>query len=135
MKLLHYSLVSVCAFMLNIANANVMSAHLNQNSKKVDVVLKVGDMLSIKYDLRRTPIFRSSEWWSYALRCVTSDSSTFEYNLKEETKSVYLPALFSNYDDQQAVGLNIDEQGVVKIKNVSNEDTYITCELYNKFGN
>ena len=134
MKILNYCLVSVFVCMFNITHADILAANLSQDNKKISVELNRGDLLSVKYKLNRLPILRNSEWWSYAVWCTASDSSTLEYPLREEIKETTLPALLSNDDDQQKVGFNMDNSGVFKIKNQSQGKLYITCGLYNKFG-
>lgn len=133
MKKIIYLFASLC-ILSNHASANITATNLSQDQKTVSATLNEGDVLSVQYNLERRPVWRNSEWWYYALRCTTSDSSTLSYTLHDAEKSTSLPALFSNDGDQQIVGLNMDERGVFKIKNNSHEKIYVNCTLYNKFG-
>jgi hypothetical protein len=134
MKIQGYCLTAMCFFILNTVEAADLSVNLSQNNKKIDVELKGDDVLSVNYDLSRKPIFRYHEWFSYVLRCDASNQSVLEYHLNEQTKYTTLPAILSNDNDQQKIGLNMDESGIFKIKNNSHKKIHINCELFNKFG-
>lgn len=134
MKILKYSLICACVFTLNTTSAATVAANLSQANKSLSVALNQGDSLSVGYDLKRTPIYRYSEWYSYAVWCTTDGASTLEYYTNDKTAETKFPALLSNNSDQQEIGLQISERGVFKIRNNSQGKLYVHCTLYNKFG-
>ena len=135
MKILKIALTCLAAGVINTASAATLAENLSYQHRSFDIELKQGDVLSVQYKLLRHPILRSAEWYYYALYCSTSVSSEMEYSSHGQLNTERLPVLLSYQGDGQTVGLDMDENGVFRIKNISNEPEYIHCTLGNKFGN
>jgi hypothetical protein len=137
MKFLYTGILLTSLFTINVAQAQVITELLSQTKKSFAVHLEKGDMLTVQYDLNRSPITRASEWSYYALFCHTVGKALVEYTYNGTIMTKKLPVLMSKEEyGQEDIGVNIESTGELKISNLSEfyDGTTVVCGLYDKFG-
>src|SRR5688572_18106935 len=121
MKILTCAIAILGICVATAVDAKTMYAEISQQNKSLPFTrLQSGDSLSVKFDLKRTPIYRGSVWWSYVLRCGLA-ASQIEFPDHGKIKVSHLPVILSNDEDGQQIGKNMDESGFFIVTNKSSE--------------
>lgn len=145
MKLITCILTTAILSLCTTTYAENLAKNLTQENNAIVLTMQKGDMLSINFDLERYPIFRQSEWFSYVLKCESSEKSKISYSFKGQDKVAYSRIMLSNGESdgqlvchasegQWCTDDQINTKGVLTIENISGLQNNLKCNLYPKIG-
>tara|TARA_R110000868_G_scaffold306686_3_gene567914 strand:+ start:213 stop:629 length:417 start_codon:yes stop_codon:yes gene_type:complete len=137
MKKIKYAFMLTMMCFVNSAEAKSLTAHLSQDNMSFTKRLEMGEVLEVRYDLKKSPVTRVDNWRNYAVFCFSYGKATVDYSDNGVEKTIKVPLLASTLEhDQSKKLLNIDPVGKLIIHGQSEfySGAMLTCGLYPKYG-